>query len=222
MESIRLRYKKCYDTIAKDSLIQTFEKGKHKRLSRTAKLIGKGYARILDVGCADGELLEILGTNGLKVGLDISVVYLNIAKKKFDVILADAENMPLRQGTFEAVVCSDLLEHVLNPENVVEEIRRILTNKGKAFFVVPWEEDLEIYKAMPYEFTHLRTFDKYSIRKLLRSFNILKSAPVAAKSPAFHYLVPKFVRSILWLLLPFYLKVRLFGILHLFIMAEKK
>lgn len=50
---------------------------------------------------------------------------------------ADATALPYRDRTFDAVVCSETLEHIPNPQSAVEEIARVLSPRGLLFVTVP-------------------------------------------------------------------------------------
>lgn len=95
----------------------------------------------LDVGCGDGGLCYSLKErfHGLIVGIDIGNEIL-IAHKKYRniaFIKADAQFLPFVGEIFDFVVSSCALEHIYNPENVLEETKRTLCPFGKMLVVVP-------------------------------------------------------------------------------------
>jgi SAM-dependent methyltransferase len=53
-------------------------------------------------------------------------------------IVADATAMPFRANVFEGAICEVVLEHVAEPQKVVEEVWRVLKPGGQCFFVVPF------------------------------------------------------------------------------------
>jgi SAM-dependent methyltransferase len=53
-------------------------------------------------------------------------------------VAADAERLPFPAGLFQRVECDAVLEHVRNPELVMEEIRRVLVPGGYAHLVTPF------------------------------------------------------------------------------------
>lgn len=53
-------------------------------------------------------------------------------------VAGDAERLPFRSGVFRRVECDAVLEHVRNPIEVVNEIRRVLAEDGYAHLVVPF------------------------------------------------------------------------------------
>ena len=53
------------------------------------------------------------------------------------VVLGDIEGMPFPDSEFDAVVCTEVLEHVPNPSRALEEIRRVLKPRGVLIGSVP-------------------------------------------------------------------------------------
>lgn len=100
---------------------------------------GKG-AKILDVGCGAGFLSNELGGKNFDVtGIDISKDSLHIAQsydtsKKVKYLHGNAYSLPFRDGSFDAVVAMDILEHVEDPAKLIEEASRVLRQGGLFFF----------------------------------------------------------------------------------------
>lgn len=97
---------------------------------------------VLDVGCGDGVLGELLITEkSCKVyGLDVSRVALNLARKKGLVgYLCDASHdvFPFCDETFDAVIMACILEHVAFPEHALEESERVLKHGGLIIITIP-------------------------------------------------------------------------------------
>lgn len=53
-------------------------------------------------------------------------------------VVADATKLPFKDGSFDAVLCEFLLEHVPEPQKVVDEILRTLKVGGKAYVSIPF------------------------------------------------------------------------------------
>ncbi|MEK7246939.1 MAG: class I SAM-dependent methyltransferase, partial [Chloroflexota bacterium] len=135
-----------YDTSVKNNLIQRYWHGR--RFQEVAKLATKVDGRLLDVGCDGGTLTEKVAERAQPervVGVDISVKSLayNLTKRpQFDVAVGDAEELPFRDGMFEAIFCSEVMEHIEQPEKMLSEVRRCLAPNGYAVVMVPAETPL--------------------------------------------------------------------------------
>ena len=99
---------------------------------------GRPPARVLVVGCGDGaEAAHIARETGATVvGLDLDV---DSAQRRPSVHLlrADARHLPFRDGTFDALYCYHVLEHVPGPAHAIAEARRVLGADALAFFGTP-------------------------------------------------------------------------------------
>lgn len=97
--------------------------------------------RILDVGCGIGNSLFALQAKGYSntVGLDIERQLIEYAKQMVPqarLVVASAEQIPFRDGAFDCAICYDLLEHVLKPEKVIDNISRVLSENGTIYMSV--------------------------------------------------------------------------------------
>lgn len=81
--------------------------------------------RVLDAGCGKGQYAHLLGD---WVGIDYSIEGLKAARG--DRVLADAEHLPFKDGCFDTVFASELLEHVVDDVKTVEEMKRLLRPDG--------------------------------------------------------------------------------------------
>jgi SAM-dependent methyltransferase len=96
---------------------------------------------ILDVGCGDGYILDHLEKRDHRLcGVDVSPDGVaKAAAKGFDARVVDLENEPLpfASGSFDVVLCYDVLEHLFSPERVLSEIYRVVSPGGFALLGVP-------------------------------------------------------------------------------------
>lgn len=92
---------------------------------------------LLDVGCGVGGNLPVLAAHGPAVGCEISPVAARQASQLGRVVVADAARLPYAAGTFGAAVCTEVLEHVDDPERVFAEIARVLRPGGLAYVTTP-------------------------------------------------------------------------------------
>ena len=99
----------------------------------------------LDVGCGLGRLSEIcLGKSKLVCGVDLSNAVKEAARviqsEKFIPIQASADNLPLKDSSFDFVYCWGVLHHTKDPEQTLSELWRVLKPGGVlAIWVYPRE-----------------------------------------------------------------------------------
>ena len=109
-----------------------------KRLKFALKNFEVGNGRVLDLGCGHGEYLRHFGPGSL--GLDISQNYLEQARSKGLNVRSwnFAEGFPADLNEcFDAVWCSNLLEHVIHPHQFLISIAPLLAPNGRVLIVVP-------------------------------------------------------------------------------------
>lgn len=102
--------------------------------------------RVLEIGCGAGMLcLEVAQKAGCVIGIDISHFVLDFAKRVKDYLHyknvsfqhGDAENLAFQNETFDLVICSEVLEHLLSPQHALTEMRRVLKKNGMLILTTP-------------------------------------------------------------------------------------
>lgn len=99
---------------------------------------------LIEIGCEQGILLDVLPDCKNKVGLDISEAALKDAKRRLGnrvkLIKADAEvPIKLPKESFDVLVCSQTLEHVKHPDKVMENMKRLAKKNARIVISVPNE-----------------------------------------------------------------------------------
>ncbi len=96
---------------------------------------------VLDVGCGTGLLFEYVANKAEAiVGLDISRETLLQAKKRakklpnVHLILADSDNVPLKEDVFSHVFALTLIQNTPNPLKTLNEIKQV--SKQNAVIIV--------------------------------------------------------------------------------------
>ncbi len=94
---------------------------------------------MLDLGCGDGVHLPVFaGCSKVQIGVDRSIVALAKARERVPrawlELVGDDERLPLPDNSVDFVWCCDTLEHVVDTQTVMSEVRRVL--KPRSMFVV--------------------------------------------------------------------------------------
>lgn len=88
--------------------------------------------RVLDVGCGNGLFLANAVIGGASaIGLDSSFVMASVAATHAPVLQADAEALPLTDGSFDTVLALWMLYHMPNVPRALREFQRVLVNGGQ-------------------------------------------------------------------------------------------
>ena len=124
---------------------------------------------------------RVLVVGGGTIGSGASAFYdhcksNNISIKSIDVYaspncsaVADAHYLPFPDKSFDLVVIQAVLEHVVNPEMVVSEVRRVLNDRGVVYAETPF---MQCVHEGPYDFTR---FTNSGHRYLFRDFDEIDS-----------------------------------------------
>lgn len=95
---------------------------------------------LLDVACGTGELAAAAARRGASAeGIDFAVTMVEKAAAQYpDVRFSegDAEQLPYRASSFDAVVCSFGLLHLQDPERAIADAHRVLKPGGRYAFTV--------------------------------------------------------------------------------------
>jgi SAM-dependent methyltransferase len=92
---------------------------------------------LLDVGCGIGGNLPVLAELAETVGCEISLTAARTARVLGNVVVADAARLPFGAAVFGGAVCTEVLEHVDDPERVFGEIARVLRPGAYAYVTTP-------------------------------------------------------------------------------------
>lgn len=100
--------------------------------------------KVLDCGCGEGEvgsfLLRRLQTDSV-LGIDISQDKLKLADTLgIKTVCADFDrnrNLPFKDSSFDLVFCNHVLEHMIDPDHLLEEIYRILKSGAMLVLATP-------------------------------------------------------------------------------------
>src|ERR1035437_2285963 len=112
---------------------------------------------VLNVGSgkAGGNYLELF-PNQITVDID--------AKRQPDVV-GDIRNLPFKDNSFSVIICTEVLEHVPEPEKAINELYRVLTKSGKLVlttrFVYPLHD-------IPHDYYR---YTKYGLKRFFHNWS---------------------------------------------------
>lgn len=98
---------------------------------------------VLEVGCGAGNVLEKIPSKAL-CGIDLSSFLIRKSQKRLAhrraiLVQANAERLPFSDGQFCSLVCTEVLEHVPDPRQIVREMARVATANAVLVISVPNE-----------------------------------------------------------------------------------
>lgn len=145
----------------------------------------QGRPRVLVVGGASvGN-----GVEELYAAPDVDLACFDLAYSRHCQLLADAHRIPFVDGSFDAVVVQAVLEHVLDPRQVVAEIHRVLAPSGVVYAETPFMQ--QVHEGA-YDF---QRFTHSGHRWLFKDFGEIDSGPVAGPGTTLQWAVDYAVRA---------------------------
>jgi 2-polyprenyl-3-methyl-5-hydroxy-6-metoxy-1,4-benzoquinol methylase len=161
--------KKYWDTTWEKEILQLSEFRDMENLYSKIVNSVPGGSAVLDVGCGMGILMNML--QKIKhcevFGIDISERAISsLSENGMSGIAKKIPPIPFDSESFDAVVSTELLEHVEKPFKVIEEIFRVTKKAGICFLSVP-HNSMHPYQ----EREHLHSFTKENLNKLIRKIN---------------------------------------------------
>jgi SAM-dependent methyltransferase len=109
-------------------------------------------------------------------------------------VIADAEQLPFLENTFQRVECDAVLEHVCDPKKVADEIRRVMLPGGYAHLVTPFCHPFHEY---PRDF---RRFTIDGLKELVGTKNVVAEGWRTGPTATMLVMTIEYIK----MLLPFY------------------
>ncbi len=111
----------------------------HSRLLELLPSVPGGGTRVLDVGCGPGYLCEALRDRGYAVtGIERAGWGPPNEASGYSLVEADLEQgLPALDGSFDVIVCADILEHLRDPASLLRQLRARLTPGGRLIASLP-------------------------------------------------------------------------------------
>ena len=102
--------------------------------SELARVQGK----MLDVGCGSQPYRRLLSPDATYVGLDTIYAKAHFGYEMPDTLYYEGDTWPLPEHSIDYILCTETLEHVLQPDKMLAEAYRCLTPGGQIFITVPF------------------------------------------------------------------------------------
>jgi SAM-dependent methyltransferase len=112
-------------------------------LLRAVAASGRAVTRVLDVGCGEGLQARLVGdvvARSTVVGVDWSPAAAGRAHSSgvaTIVAALDGCDLPFASGTFDVVIFSEVIEHLVDTDHAISEIRRVLADHGTLLISTP-------------------------------------------------------------------------------------
>ena len=145
--------KEYFENIADDVQFVNFDRPRQLLEQRRAEIavelldVKAVPLAVLDVGCGEGlQLSRVHRVNPLAslVGLDLSEKRLSLARQRvpsMTPVCADLEMpLPLEPGRFDRILCSEVLEHLIAPAELLTRLRGLLKPGGILVITVPYRQ----------------------------------------------------------------------------------
>jgi len=142
-------------------------------------------SRVLEVGCGAGELLSLVSPHVSKcVGVEMNSSFVEFIRSNLslEAYAEDINRLSLRGG-FDLIICIATLDHLQNPLETLNTMKKLLAPSGKIYIEVPnLDEALnrflpngnsERYREFFWHRAHLFYFDKDTIEGLLKKAGFL-------------------------------------------------
>jgi len=144
------------------------------RLIQVFRLLVPDGSKVLEVGCARGDLLAALKP-GQGIGIDISSEMVAAARNRhpeLEFIVADAHKLDLGEHTFDFIILSDVINDVWDLQLVLQQLRRYCRPQTRIlfnFFSHFWQFPLAIAQAMGVATPNLpqNWFTRHDVENLL-------------------------------------------------------
>jgi SAM-dependent methyltransferase len=141
----------------------------------------KGSKQILDVGCGPfGMIYQLNAIDSFKVGIDPLVSELRGADGiNLELVKAVGEHLPFRPNIFDMIICSNVLEHTIDPLKILKEIAVALKRGDESQFYLKQTTFPHIilkmggYLLKCFDRTHLHHFSSETIKCMLREVGFI-------------------------------------------------
>jgi len=169
MSYIEEMYENGYD----ENSINDYEKFIYPYIVKELCNVDNKEAHILDAGGGTGHILLPLVENGFE---NLSTLDLEDTMKEFFLSKGihfstknlETDTLDYESESFDIIFNKNVIEHLNNPYNMMEEFNRILKVGGKLIIIT--DDWRKVYKTFYRDPTHRQPYDKESIERLMRMY----------------------------------------------------
>ena len=165
--------------------------GSHVRLDLIESLPAP-LGRVLDVGCGEAAGADALRARGAEhlTGIEMDPAFAAVAETRYDEVVTGSATgeLPWEDGSFDTILCYDILEHLYDPWSLVRTLRGLLKPSGHLHVSLPnarsrmllWpllrHGTFAYAPAGVLDVTHFRFFTKRDARAMLEAagFDVLR------------------------------------------------
>ena len=108
-----------------------------KKLKKIQKIIFKPKTYVLNFGCgpSTGSGKKLWNINSIE---SLNIINYDILLQDEVTVVGDAHSLPFKSNVIDSIICQAVLEHVKNPNKVVDEMLRVLKPGGYIYSEVPF------------------------------------------------------------------------------------
>jgi SAM-dependent methyltransferase len=126
--------------------------------------LAAAHGRVLDVGCGEMPFRGMLPADASYVGIDVPIADDFGMDRNPEIESFDGRVIPFSDGSFDCVLCTEVLEHAEDPVFLVGEMMRVLRPGGLLVATVPFAA--RVHHA-PHDY---HRFTRHRLEKMLVGF----------------------------------------------------
>ena len=175
----------------------------------------KKSGKVLDIGCSSGYLLKLAKNNNFEtygVELNPNAVKYGNDNHGLNILNKDLKAANFESNYFDIIVCSQLMEHIVNPENLLSEINRVLKSDGILIIDSPnyaglmvkfwgkkwggYQPQWHIWQFTPKSISALLSINNFNSVEISCRQNIDCNVPTSFLKKIFYYTIYKAINKI--------------------------